>query len=587
MMKKTIICVAGFIFAAATWAYAADPVPAGNQNGPAGSSAAPALIAGGAPTAAAVPVESGLNKSIFLDLRDINVVDILKFLALQGSLNIVTSKNVQGRSTLVLRNVKIKDELDIIVISNQLAYEVRNDIIYVMPEEEYVTVYGKNYNDKRKIATRTLTYAKPAYAITALQAVQSSVGKVLVDEDTGNVVMIDTPEKLLQMNSVLEDMEKKLETKVITLQNASVKDIEAQLKLKLDAKSVGSVVADERSNQLTISAYPGRMDEILKIIKSLDKPKAAILLEVRILQLTLKPSLDYGIDWTRVFSNQDIGKISKLTFTGRFPIDSTVSSDANLRTIGRLAVGNASADDYTVEIKALKEVSDTKILANPRIMALDGQEAKINIGDRVPYVITTTTGTGNNVSVSEDIKFIDIGLLLIVLPKINDDGYITMKIQPEISSRSGTLVTPTNNLIPLVNTTKLDSSIVIKDGQTMILGGLRRDDYTVTNQGLPVLMDIPFMGHLFKNRNEVYTKLEIVTLITPKIVRGDKSVLDEPLPIKKAPYSESSRAALEMESIANKHSVSLAPLFDASDDSKSLAPKIKPAALKNSPGAAL
>src|SRR3989338_6763273 len=127
--------------------------------------------------------------------------------------------------------------------------------------------------------------------------------------------MIDTPEKLLQMNSLLEDMEKKLETKVITLQNASVKDIEAQLKLKLDAKSVGSVVADERSNQLTISAYPGRMDEILKIIKSLDKPKAAILLEVRILQLTLKPSLDYGIDWTRVFSNQDIGKISKLTFT--------------------------------------------------------------------------------------------------------------------------------------------------------------------------------------------------------------------------------------------------------------------------------
>src|SRR3989338_659437 len=120
-------------------------------------------------------LEAGLNKSIFLDLRDINVVDILKFLALQGDLNIVTSKNVQGRSTLVLRNVKIKDALDIIVVSNQLAYEIKNDIIYIMPEEEYLTVYGKNYNDKRKIATRTLTYAKPAYAITALQAVQSSV----------------------------------------------------------------------------------------------------------------------------------------------------------------------------------------------------------------------------------------------------------------------------------------------------------------------------------------------------------------------------------------------------------------------------
>ncbi len=574
-MKKNFFLFGVLSLAAAASVWAADPAPAGTPPKAAESPAAPAVITGGAATVAAAPVESGLDKSIFLDLRDINVVDILKFLALQGNLNIVTSKNVQGRSTLVLRNVKIKDALDIIVISNQLAYEVRNDIIYVMPEEEYVTVYGKNYNDKRKIATRTLTYAKPAYAITALQAVQSSVGKVLVDEDTGNVVMIDTPEKLLQMNSVLEDMEKKLDTKVITLQNAAAKDIETQLKLKLDAKSVGSVVADERSNQLTISAYPGRLEEILKVIKSLDKPKSAILLEVRILQLTLKPSLDYGIDWTRVFSNQDLGKISKLTFTGRFPIDSTVSSATNLRTVGRLAIGNATADDYTVEIKALKEVSDTKILANPRIMALDGQEAKINIGDRVPYVITTTTGTGNNVSVSEDIKFIDIGLLLIVKPQINDDGFITMKIQPEISSRSGTLVTPTNNQIPLVNTTKLDSSVVVKDGQTMILGGLRRDDYTVTNNGLPVLMDIPFMGHLFKNRKEVYTKLEIVTLITPKIVRGDKSVLDEPLPIKKDFNSESGRG------------VSLAPVLSPSDDSDAMGPRIKPAGMKSPPGAVL
>ena len=87
---------------------------------------------------------SGLNKTIFLDLRDINVVDVLKFLAIEGNLNIVTSKNVQGRSTLLLNNVLIRDALDIIVLSNQLAYDVRNNIIYVMTEEEYFQLYGKN-----------------------------------------------------------------------------------------------------------------------------------------------------------------------------------------------------------------------------------------------------------------------------------------------------------------------------------------------------------------------------------------------------------------------------------------------------------
>ncbi len=92
-------------------------------------------------------IQTKLQKSIFLDLRDINVVDVFKFLAVQGGLNIVTSKNVQGRSTLVLNRVAIQDALDILVISNQLAYEIKSNIIYIMTEEEYLQTYGKNFND--------------------------------------------------------------------------------------------------------------------------------------------------------------------------------------------------------------------------------------------------------------------------------------------------------------------------------------------------------------------------------------------------------------------------------------------------------
>lgn len=491
--------------------------------------------------------DMGLNKKIFLDLRDINVVDVFKFMALQGGLNIVTSKNIQGRSTLLLKNVTIQDALDIIVISNQLAYEIKNGIIYIMTEEEYLQVYGKNYNDKKEVSTRTLRYAKPAYVMTALQSIQSALGKVVIDEETGTVIMIDTDEKLFQMNALIDEMEGKIETRVINLQYANAKDIETQLKAQLEAKSVGSVTADTRSNQLIVSAYPGRMNDVLPMVKALDKKTKGVLVEGRILQLTLNPKYDYGIDWEKAFKRGGSEMLKSLNFRGAFPINTAVSTSTTLSTVGKIAVGDIDGDDFTVQIKALREVDNTKVLANPRLMILDRQEAKINIGDRIPYVVTTSTGTGNNVSVSEEIKFIDVGINLMVTPVINDDGYITMKIRPEISSRTGTLTTPTNNQIPLVNTTFVESSVIVKDGVTIILGGLRRDELTENTKGIPRLMDVPVMGNLFKARRDSTRKTEIVILITPRIVSGGQNVVDEPLAIKKNIYHpvENNAAARE------------------------------------------
>lgn len=481
----------------------------------------------------------GLNKEIFLDLRDINVVDILKFLAIQGNLNIVTSKNVQGRSTLVLRNVRIQDALDIIVISNQLAYEIKNNIIYVMTEDEYVQLYGKNYNDKRRIMTANLSYAKPNYVATVFQSIQSAIGKVLVDEATGNVLAIDIPEKLEEMQMLLNDMERKLDTQVVSLQYADAKEVEAQLKLQLDANAVGNVFADERSNQIVVSAYPGRLNEVLDLIKVLDKPTLGVLLEVRILQLAINPKYDWGIDWEKAFQKEKNNTaLRNLDFRGSFPIDANVSSPANIGSVGKIAVGELSADDFAFEVRALKSVTNSKVLANPRLMVLNKEEARINIGDRIPYVITTTTGTGNNTSVSEEIKFIDVGLSLLVTPVINDDGYITMKIRPEISSQTGTLVTPTNNQIPVVNTTFVESTVIVKDGVSVILGGLRRDDFTETNRGFPFLMDVPILGNLFKSRDESAMKSEIVIFMTPKIITGGKEIVDHPIDIKRMAYAD-------------------------------------------------
>ncbi len=474
-------------------------------------------------------MEAKLEKAIFLDLRDINVVDVFKFIAVQGSLNVVTSKNVQGRSTLVLKNVKIRDALDILVVSNALAYEIRENIIYIMSEDEYTQTRGKSFNDKRKVLTRMLVYAKPAYVMTALQAIQSALGKVVIDEDAGTVVMIDTAEKLTQMNALVDQLENKLETKVITLQYANAKEIEAQLKPSIDAKGVGTIMADERSNQIILSAYPGRMESLLPTVKALDKQTKAVLIEARILQLTLSPRYDYGVDWEKLFQRHN-----GLNFKGSFPIDST--SGHALTDFAKIAVGHVEDEDITADIRFLKQVTNTKVLANPRMMVLNRQESKINIGDRIPYVVTTSTGTGTNVSVSEDIRFIDIGINLVVTPTINDDGYITMKIRPEISNSTGDLVTKVGNLIPKVKTTFIDTSVIVKDGVTIILGGLKRDDVTENKKGLPYLMDVPWIGGAFKSRSDTVARTEILVFITPKIVTGGQDVIDQKINIKTEPF---------------------------------------------------
>ncbi len=477
-------------------------------------------------------LEERLSKTIFLDLRDINVVDILKFLAVQGNLNIVTSKNVQGRSTLVLRDVKIGDALEILLISNQLAYELKGSVIYIMTEDEYVQAHGKNFNDKKKVLTRKLEYTKPSYAMAAVQAVQSTIGKVVVDEETGTIVMIDTPEKLLQMNSLLDDIERRLDTKIVQLKYANAKDVEAQLKPGIDGKGVGTVYGDERSNQLLLTAYPGRMQTVLPVVTALDKKTKAVLIEARILKLSLNPKYDFGINWEKTFENSPSKDLKNLDFRGAFPINSAISTATSLGTIGKIAAGKFDDTEFALELKALKQVEDTKVLANPRLMILNRQEAKINIGDRVPYVVTTSTGTGNNISVSEEIKFIDVGIMLAVTPIINDDGYISMKIRPEISSQTGTLTTPTKNQIPLVNTTFIETSVIVQDGVTIILGGLRRDDVGQKRMGIPFLMDLPYVGNLFKSIHDSIQRSEIVILLTPKIVSGDKDILDQPLSIK-------------------------------------------------------
>lgn len=473
---------------------------------------------------AEMPAEDGIEdkmaREISLDLRDMDVVDVYKFLAMRGDLNTSISKNISGRVTLYLKNVSIKDSLDIISLSNDLAYRViGGNIIYVMTEAEYQSMYGEEFSDRKVVRIIRLNYIKPAYALEALKNLKTDIGRVVIDEDTGSIVMIDTEDNIKKMEKTIFEMDQPLNVYIYDLKYANADDVASKLKEKLDNKAVGSVQADTRSNQLIIRAFPDRLKEVEEVIKALDTKTKAVLIEVRILKVILRPGFDMGIDWSLAFK-----QLNNLAIAGSFPI---VDPLRQAGTIAQITAGTLGQSDMAFDLKILKEVAATKVLSNPRIMVTNNEEARIHIGDKLAYVTTTTIGTGDSQRVNEEIHYIDVGVKFLVTPTINDDGFVTMKIKPEISSKAGELQTPQGATVPLINTTELETSIIVKDGHTIVIAGLKQDEGTEGVSGIPGLMDIPFIGKIFSDTTKRGVMTEIVLLLTPHIVTGEESYSEQ------------------------------------------------------------
>ena len=469
------------------------------------------------------PLEERLKEKITLDVRDMSIIDVLKFLALKGNINMVTAGNIQGRATFYLKGVSIKDAMDIAVLTSRLAYVEDRDIIRVMTDVDYEALYGKKFNDRNVVEIVRLKYAKPSYVLAALDNLKTTLGRIIIDEDTGSVVMIDTPESVERMQKTLSEMEGPLEPFVFKLQYSKADVVAEQLKPRIDAHSVGTVSVNLRTNSLVVRALPDRRKEVEKLIKELDQPTKEVLVEARVLQIVFKPQYNFGIDWNIDFRDSSFDFLRKMSFQNVLLNDSTLTSSSALgQNYLRYGVGTVNVDSFNMAIRALKQVSNTKILSSPKILVTNNEEAKIHVGDTVPYIISTTSGTGDNAITSEDVRFVDVGMKLNVTPIINDNGFVTMVLKPEISTVVGN-ITSKGGGIPQVNKTTVETTVMIKDGQTIVLGGLKKDNKVQTKKGLPILMDIPVVRKFFSSESESLEATEIVIFITPHILTGDEN----------------------------------------------------------------
>ena len=493
----------------------------------------------------------GMDERVSLDLRSTDVTDALKFLATKGGLNIAISKNVSGRVNLFLTDVAIRDVFDLILRSNELAYDKQGNVFNIMTEAEYRALYGKKFADLRHVETLRLKYAVPEQAFNMLDALKSEVGRLLVDEDTGTVLILDTPEKLRQMEEALQTLEQSSTVRTFDLRYAKAKDVEERFKDEIELKKLGFIKADDRTNQLIVKTLPDRMKEIEQMILALDRKTREVLIDAKIVKVALNKEMQNGVDWSSVWSNlkfnglDTVGDFRKTT-TGTAPNETPAVTHIHLPEIkieefnkagltgksinpGNLIFTTVNTTGYQL-MKYLDTLGHTKIISNPRLMVTENQEARIHVGTREAYVTTTTTTGQTTTTTAEEVQFIDVGIQFVVTPTINADGFITMKIKPEISSVIRTLTTPSKNAIPIVDTSTAETSVMVKDGSTVIIGGLRKDENKRADTQLPYLGNLPLLGPLlFQNADHSSEVTELVVFITPHVVDGEKLVTGDEL----------------------------------------------------------
>ncbi|MCK5393126.1 MAG: type II secretion system protein GspD [Candidatus Omnitrophica bacterium] len=456
---------------------------------------------------------------ISIDAKDINVIDILKILNDKGNFNLSISGNVKGPVTVFLKDVEVWDALEIVFASAKLAYVEKKGAINVMTEREYELQYGKKFWDKRKLMTYNLQYAKAEKVKELLLQMASKIGKIVVDLPTNTVVILDIPSNIEQMIEVLKEIDRPLATKVFELNYLLVEDIEQNIAEMLN-KDIGNVKGDKSSNKLVVTDYPDKLAEIEKMLIAFDEKPLQVLINAKILEI--KPSKEFhsGINW-----DYWINKYFRIK--GSFSISSSSTSKLSFGTIGLGDVNNVG--EYSSIVEFLEVFGDTKILSSPRILALNNQEAKILVGTKDVYITSSVSELGDSAVTTQTVNFVDVGVKLYVTPRINREGYIILKIKPEISSSQREVIKTANTEteIPIVTTSEAETSVIVRDGVSIIIGGLRKITRDKQKKQIPILGSIPILGIPFRSKKDEWSKNELVIVLTPQIVSGDISIENE------------------------------------------------------------
>ena len=348
----------------------------------------------------------------------------------------------------------------------------------------------------------------------AINLVVRAVG--LSYEVVGNSFLVADPKKLKEEVGVT--------SYVITLKYAAAEDVKNLLQDISD-----QVQVDIPGNKLLVNASPKKIAEIIQVVESIDVPALQIMLETRLIEVAADIEEQLGLDWSKISNYKTILAETGIPLTegggSVIPDDQTIGELPATMPFNRLSSKlknnktnflpktfsrQLTAFDLTLDL--LMRNNKAEVLADSRLTTINGREASIKLVDIVPYILSSG-GVGGQVQVQKE----EVGIKLNVLPTVNTDGYITVKVEPEVSTIFE-FIGPDAN-IPRVKSRTSSTTIRVKDGESIVIGGLLSNDKKETSYKFPVLHKIPFFGKkIFTSNGIIERKTDLIIQITPKII---------------------------------------------------------------------
>ena len=427
---------------------------------------------------------------------------VRKALAMLASLcdkNIVPSPNVDGVLAFrSLKNITFEEAMDAILGEN-FRYEQVGNLIKVYTKDEY----KKIKEDPARMVYKVFTL----YYITAQEA-QKLITPLLSGSSDAKIEVTSPAEQGISGGG------------------GSASGASGGSSLG----SGGSGDAMAMHDTIVIYDYPENIEDVGEILATLDVRPKQVLVEATILSALLTEGMELGVDWNFAAgvhlegssATDDVSAIGGGTSRGSAGT-TPISAIGDLpgtpwETSGFAAVGGTglrlgiTTGDIRVFITALESITDTTVLATPKIMTVNKQEGSVLIGTRLGYRSSTTISTGG-IATEGEVKFLDTGTTLSFRPYIGDDGYIRMDIYPKDS-------TATLNVdgVPTENVTECKTNIIVKDGETIVIGGLFRNTIVTSRNQVPLLGDLPVIGGLFRGTSDTAQREEVIILLTTHII---------------------------------------------------------------------
>jgi type IV pilus assembly protein PilQ len=435
------------------------------------------------------------------DLVDLHVNSedlgaVLQLLSIQSQRNIISSNSVRASVTADLYGVTFYEALDAILHVNGFGYIEKGNFIYVYTREELQEFERLSRRQTSRVVN--LDYLNATDAAEFVKHLLSDEGKITTNGATQAFTLADgTPSG-----------------------------------------------ADNYANTATIVIrdYEENVEEIIALIASLDTKPVQVLVEATILQTTLNEANAFGVDFA-VISDLDFadflgsgGPLSVVNglisgvgqdITGADVPAAGVDQDGfglgsnigNVNGPATLKMGIVS-EDVSVFLRVLDEVTDVTVVSNPKLLTLNRQPARVLVGTKVGYLNTVTTDTAT----SQTVEFLDVGTQLAVRPFVSSNGLIRLELRPQVSSFALRQVTDNEGstiTIPDEDTTEMTTNVMLRDGQTAVLGGLFTEKTTSSRRQVPLLGDIPLIGSAFRGNDDSTVRSEIIFMITPSIVNDD------------------------------------------------------------------